>query len=387
MAYLISALHHRNDASRPSSTLARVVVRRAIASSATILFGLALVAAPLSAAADETYPRPEGGLAVRVSGHHLVNGDGEPIRLLGVNRSGTEYSCIAGWGFFDGPGDDASVAAMASWHINAVRVPLNEDCWLGINGVDPAYSGANYANAMVSWVNLLHRHNLYAILNLHWNAPGTQLATGQQPMADADHSPAFWQSVASTFKNDPAVIFDLFNEPHGITWTCLRDGCNSLGWQSAGMQSLVDAVRGTGAAQPLMIAGLDWTNDLSQWLQYAPADPYHALVASYHLYNWNPCSSVDCWNSTLIPVAQRVPLVTGELGENDCAHGFIDSYMAWADAHRVSYVAWAWNTASCEAEPALITAYDGTPTSFGIGFRDHLLAINSSESKGGHETD
>jgi hypothetical protein len=365
------------------------VLRRATRLSATIviLLGLALVAAPLSAGAGQRPPRPPSGLAVWVAGHHLLNGDGEPIRLLGVNRSGAEYACISGWGFFDGPSDDASVAAMASWHINAVRVPLNEDCWLGINGVAPAYAGANYQDAIVSYVNLLHRHNLFAILNLHWNAPGTQLATGQQPMADADHSPAFWQSVATTFKNDPAVIFDLFNEPHGISWSCLRDGCDSLGWQAAGMQSLVDAVRGTGATQPLMIAGLDWSNDLSQWLQYAPTDPRHALVASYHLYNWNPCSSLACWNSSLIPVAHRVPLVTGELGEGDCAHGFIDGYMAWADAHRVSYVAWSWNTASCEAQPALIAAYDGTPTNFGIGFRDHLLAIDSSESEGGRETD
>ena len=59
----------------------------------------------------------------------------------------------------------------------------------------------------------------------------------------------------------------------------------------------------------------------------------------------------------------------------------------WADAHRLSYVAWAWNTASCEVEPALITAYDGTPTNFSIGFRDHLLAIDSSDSEGERETD
>ena len=27
---------------------------------------------------------------------------------------------------------------MKAWNINAVRVPLNEDCWLGINGVASA---------------------------------------------------------------------------------------------------------------------------------------------------------------------------------------------------------------------------------------------------------
>ena len=36
------------------------------------------------------------------------------IQLHGVNRSGTEYACVQGGGPFDGPSDDASVAAIAS---------------------------------------------------------------------------------------------------------------------------------------------------------------------------------------------------------------------------------------------------------------------------------
>src|SRR5262245_16166535 len=78
-------------------------------------------------------------LAVHVNGTHRVDQNGTPMRLLGVNRSGAEYACAQGWGIFDGPTDAASITAIASWHVNAVRVPLNEDCWLGINGVNPSY--------------------------------------------------------------------------------------------------------------------------------------------------------------------------------------------------------------------------------------------------------
>jgi hypothetical protein len=48
----------------------------------------------------------------------------------------------------------------------------------------------------------------------------------------------------------------------------------------------------------------------------------------------------------IAPVAAKVPVVTGELGEYDCTSSFIDSYMAWADAHGVSYLAWAWDAGS-----------------------------------------
>ena len=321
-------------------------------------------------------PSPPPGLALRVSGNQLLDARGNRIRLLGVDRSGTEYACIQGWGIFDGPSDAASINAMASWHINAVRVPLNEDCWLNINGVNPAYGGANYQSAIAGYVNRLHQHNLYVILDLHWSAPGKQKATGQQPMPDADHSPAFWRSVAAIFRNDRAVVFDLYNEPYGVDWACWRNGCSSPGWQTAGMQQLVNAVRGAGANNVIMLGGLSYANDLTGWLSHEPADSRGQLAASFHTYNFNVCNMVSCWNSQDLPVAAQAPLITGELGENDCGHGFIDSYMAWADSYRVSYLGWTWDSWSCSGGPALITSYSGTPSGFGIGFRDHLLKIN-----------
>ena len=48
-----------------------------------------------------------------------------------MDRSGTEYACVQGNGIFDGPNDQASITAMKSWGVNAVRVPLNEACWNG----------------------------------------------------------------------------------------------------------------------------------------------------------------------------------------------------------------------------------------------------------------
>ena len=55
------------------------------------------------------------------------------------------------------------------------------------------------------------------------------------------------------------------------------------------------------------------------------------------------------------------------MGEQDCAHGFIDGYMSWADAKGISYLGWAWNPQNCNTFPSLITNVDGTPTAFGQG--------------------
>ena len=80
------------------------------------------------------------GAGLHASGSQLLDAGGNPVRLRGVNRSSFQYACLHGY-LHDGPMDQAEVAGMRAWHVNAVRLPLNEDCWLGRHGVDPAYAG------------------------------------------------------------------------------------------------------------------------------------------------------------------------------------------------------------------------------------------------------
>ena len=318
---------------------------------------------------------------IGVEGNHLVDGRGRVVRLLGVNRSGTEYSCQQGYGFFDGPSDAASIRAIKSWHINAVRLPLNETCWLGINGIAPQLGGTAYQATIRSYVDRLERAGLYVILDLHVAAPGTFQATGIIPMPDADHAPDFWHSVAAAYREDRGVLFDLYNEPHHVGWRCWEWGCTihdqRVGsYRAAGMRDLVAAVRSTGAEQPLLLGGIGWARNPDRWLAHLPPDPVHAEVVSNHTYNFAACYST-C-RADLARIAARHPVVTGEMGEGDCRHTYIDPYMAWADRHGVSYLGWTWDTHggwTCRGGPSLITNYDGSPTGFGIGLRDHLRML------------
>jgi len=328
---------------------------------------------PAAAATASTLP------ALSVSGNRLVDGAGAPLRIAGVNRSGSEYACAQGWGIFDGPTDDASISAITSWRVNAVRVPLNEDCWLGINGVNSAYAGANYRNAIIGFVQRLQAHGLDVILDLHWGAPGSQLALGQEMAPDADHAPAFWSSVAASFKSYRGIAYDLFNEPHDISWTCWRNGCStSSGYQAAGMQQLINAVRGAGSTQPTIVEGLNWGGDLSGWLANQPSDPAHQLVAGWHIYNFSACNTSSCWDTTVAPVAQQVPVLATEAGENDCGGSFLDTLLPWSDRHNIGYLAWAWNAASCGAGPSLISDYSGTPTAYGAAYKSYIAGTTSS---------
>ncbi len=117
-------------------------------------------------------------------------------------------------------------------------------------------------------------------------------------MADSQ-STTFWSSVASTFKDNPAVLFDAFNEPFSpaadgyssdqLTWSCWENGGCTLPsasdsdtsvpgtYVAVGMQALVTAIRNAGAdTQPILLGGLSYSNDLTGWLQNEPTDPDQA---------------------------------------------------------------------------------------------------------------
>ena len=376
----------------------------------------------------------ESPLSISISGNHFVNGSGQTIRLLGVNHASFEYACVDGFGYDGGHMDDADAEAVASWNANAVRVPLNEDCWLGINGQpnnsqDPGetLTASGYRQAVEAYVDALNAHGIYAILDLHWSAPGAQVAGEQQPMPDADHSPAFWQSVASTFEGNPAVLFDLFNEPYDptdprsgtdlnpqdrVSWNCWdtgtengpaggtpcdtsaydEDGNRTSSYQVASLQTLLDTIRATGATQPVLAGGLDFANDLSQWVDHAPDDPLNQEAASFHNYTGQACDSVGCWDSQIAPVAANVPVVTGEFDEDDfdnpsCSNRtpsmFDADYMNWADQHGVSYLAWGWEMLGAgEISDQGCSAYyltsdpEGAPAApNGTALHDHLLSL------------
>ncbi|HEU5381361.1 MAG TPA: cellulase family glycosylhydrolase [Ktedonobacteraceae bacterium] len=341
-----------------------------------------------------------GGIPANITGLHVVgnsieNSSGQTIQLRGVDRESPEYACTQGWGFGHGPFDAANVRAIKAWGVDVVRVPLNEDCWLNINRpVDSQYNkyssyfGVAYHHFIEDYVSLLNKSGIIAILDLHFAGPGTQLANYQIPMADRDHAPAFWQSVASTFKDNSSVIFDLFNEPYPdnnqnttAAWTCWRDGgtCSGVHYQAAGMQELVNTIRTTGASNIILLGGVAYAGELSQWLQFEPNDPLHELAASWHSYNYSQCSSSSCWNTDIAPVAAKVPVIAGEIGENDCADGYVDEVMHWLDTHNGSYLAWAWITQTdCKSGPSLLgqnlSDYNGTPSTYGQGIKSYFLA-------------
>jgi endoglucanase len=344
--------------------------------------------------------RPAGAPGIAIRGNEFVTTSAGrlgieyvrahvPVVLRGVNLSGAEYACLQERSFWDNPkGNQATVTAMLRWHVNVVRVPLDEECWLGINGAPKRYSGARYSEAMRDFADLANENGLIVEFDLHFGCGGPGLPENDRyPGLDRDHAPAFWRSVARTFADHRSVIFNLINEPYITSWRCYRDGgCETprvgkLGrWKVVGTQDVVNEIRATGATNPIIVAGLDFSNDLSQWLRYAPSDPEHAIVAGVHVYfDELACEDPTCWTRVFGRISTAgYPVVVDEFGQSDCGHAKIDRLMDWADARspQIGYWAWSWNPFSCSKGPSLITDDAGNPTqTYGAGFEARLKAV------------
>src|SRR3954464_6652343 len=194
-----------------------------------LLAGLlvAALAAPAHAAAPQLH----------VVGNHLADAaTGQSFIARGANWPSFEYACFYGYAYSN-TAQDANVdpsaqgaAVIASWHINVIRIPLNQNCWLGLDGSPAFRTRPGYRAAVQSWVNTLDAAGIAVILDLHWGSPAGVPAEGQRAMPD-DRADDFWTSVARAFKDNRGVMFDVFNEPYSrfaddgtpifdLSWSC-----------------------------------------------------------------------------------------------------------------------------------------------------------------------
>jgi endoglucanase len=346
--------------------------------------------------------------------------------MIGTFETGPSYACEqnGGYGFSDTPIGDSLYSPMVSWKINSNAIFLNQDCWLGINGANPTYSGQNYINFVKNQVASMEKYGIIPVLVFGEGAPGSQQPnwgatdTGEAPMPDNDHMPLAVQQLANTFKNDPNVIFRLYEEPWPnntgtdlTTWKCWSKGdvqydasgsltpisqnqnCNETyngtPYKSVGMQSLLNIIRGTGATNIVQVPGVAFANMLAC---SATGDPNQCgfldstdgvrvndtlnpaqLMADTDNYPdaGQYCGDLTCLNGSYDKVRQVMPLDIGEagvFGANNNSFPLIQQFINQYDTWGQSYYGSQW-----ESWANMISDYNGTPAAgWGVWLHSHI---------------
>ena len=180
-------------------------------------------------------------------------------------------------------------------------------------------------------VDMFTAAGYYVILDIHFCGPDVLIggttyhvhnngSAAQMQMPDSVWAPLALNKLATQYAGYTNVMIDCYNEPGStgtLTWSQWLNGTTyttipvqdyvgpanvgtfytftyAAGWQSAGMQQLVTAIRNGGFTGPIICGGLEYGTELgnngfadttSTWLLSKPVDPLNKLVASLHLYS------------------------------------------------------------------------------------------------------
>lgn len=325
------------------------------------------------------------------SGPRIVEAEtGRPVRLVGVNRSGLEYVDPGAAGLLDAAGlcVEEMQEIAGAWQARIVRLPFNQDFVL--HG-GPAYLAA--IDQVIAWAATL---GAYTLLDLQWldadRVFGTNgdLTFNRVPPLPDPLTIDVWRVLAERYRDEPAVLFDLFNEPH----TPLSDDSNELFLlapeapdpvpsphlrRTVGMREwqpwahrLIAEIRAIHPTAVIFVAGVSWAYDL----RGMPL-PLPNIVYTTHVYPWcrtRPLllgSWEDEWDRAFGHLADRVPVFAGEWGgtSDDIAWGH--RLLRYFAAKHIGWCAWSWS----DWPHLTVSARDRNyaPTPFGDLVRSALL--------------
>jgi endoglucanase len=333
-------------------------------------------------------------LALKVVGAQILNSNNEPVLLRGVNCASMEWTS-------NGEGHilQSVKTAIDEWHVNHIRLPLAQDRWFG-KAPEQKDEGKAYRALVKEVVDLVASKGCYIILDLHWSDVGEWGTNiGQHSMPD-ENSLAFWKDIAPVYANHPAVIYDLYNEPHDVTWDIWlnggtvtdrpnRRGTTPKTYQAVGMQKLLDTVRAAGAKNVVIAGGLNWAYDFDGILDGRQLkDPSgNGVIYANHAYN-NKGHPVEVWIARMEKATATLPVIVSEFGgsggpnrrmgrsgggaaKNPSGDDWLLHVLQVLQDHKWSWTAWDFHPS---AGPTLISGWDYTPTpDFGV-FVKQMLA-------------
>ena len=226
------------------------------------------------------------------------------VDLRGFNTAGTEFG--DGVGGFPGLSAQRLIWFNSQFKTNYVRLNLNVGWWNSNVYVPNAqmYYQA-WVQQMITWAEqngdyvLLNRTNEYqlppcggAITYCPAQGEPSDLDDANpQLQFNAGHllnqTLVFWQSIVSLYKNDPAVLYDDWNELHDL---------NAASWQQV-QTKLITTIRSINPRSLIMLGSNDWNNSMSPLTNGQEPDlTYPNLVYDWHIYdgvsgqsNGQPC--------------------------------------------------------------------------------------------------
>jgi endoglucanase len=336
----------------------------------------------------------------------VIEGSEQPVLLRGLNRSGLEYAEPGSRGFLQSAGISESeiVRIVRDWGATVIRIPFTQDWALNGRG---SFSAADYLEAIDQVILWASQAGAYTILDLQWldsdtprglNSDGSINRVPSLPTTD---SIVVWSMLADRYSGEPAVLFDLFNEPHdpigddstalegireaGTTYPLTERRVTMADWQPWA-RLLIRAIRQAHQRSLIFVSGLGWAYDLRGMpltVATGSRETFRNIVYSTHVYPWSGAPagagrrrspfaprSAPSWRAAFGHLSRCAPVFVAEWGGGSPHVEWGETLGRYARRLGIGWTAWSWSD-----RPRLVVDAQGglyEPTDFGWVVRRHL---------------
>lgn len=278
---------------------------------------------------------------LKVCGTQLCDKANTPIQLKGMSSHGLQWyglnKCLT----------NASISALATdFKASVIRLSLYVQ--EGGYETDPV----GYTNQMNQLINLATQKGLYVLVDWHMLDPG-------DPNYNLDRAKKFFTDVINANKDKTNLIYEIANEPNGVTWATIRNYANALIPVIRALDPNAVIVVGTPGWSSLGIS--DGKN--SQEIINQPIN-FPNVMYTFHFY---AKSHQQEYLNELDKASNSLPIFVTEWGSQeytgDGANDFTmsDNYIQLMSRKKISWTNWnfsddfrsgaIWKTSTCSAGP------------------------------------
>lgn len=288
---------------------------------------------------EPTTPPPPAGTTpvaingqLRVCGVNLCNQYNRPIQLRGMSTHGIQW--------FGGCYNNASLDALATdWKADLFRISM----YVQEQGYET--NPTAFTDQVNNLVEMATARGMYALIDFHILTPG-------DPNYNLERAKTFFAAVSARHANKNNVIYEIANEPNGVSWGSIKSYA----------EQVIPVIRGNDPDGVVIVGTRGWSSlGVSEGGNESEVinNPVNAqnVMYAFHFY---AASHQGPYRDAVSRAASRIPLFVTEFGTVDyTGSGPFDqaSSTTWLnllDSLKISYANWTFSDHT-ESSAALLS--------------------------------
>jgi len=248
--------------------------------------------------------------SLQVIGTQLSNEKGNPLELHGASLGWHNL-----WPRFY---NEKAVNWLAKdWKCNVIRAAM------GV-GLDDSYlENPDFAlECMTNVIDGAIKNGIYVLIDFHSHKLHTAEAK------------TFFTSMAKKYKNNPNVIYEIWNEPDYYTWDEVK----------AYSEELISTIRAIDATNLILVGSPHWDQDINLVAEN-PIIGQKNIMYTMHFY----AGTHKKWlrDRTDAAIAKGIPIFISECasmaasGDSEIDEAEWEAYLGWMDAKKLSWCVWS----------------------------------------------